>query len=111
MNPLIATDLLCEQITAGAYDTDLQTINKALQQRALTIRSIKAQDALATINVGDRVTLDGLKPRYVNGSTPLVVKINQTRAVVILEKPKGRFMGEVTVPLACITPTKQEVAV
>lgn len=108
-NPIIATDLLCEKIAGGVFDADLHTINKALQQRAELLRKVKAETLRFSVKPGDRVVLDGLKPKYVNGLTAIVKEINRTRAVITPEQPTRRFRGDVTVPLTCITPVEKEV--
>jgi hypothetical protein len=100
-------------IDNGSVDDRLTMIHEALKSRVDAIREEKAETARAEISVGCKVTLHGLKPKYVNGKTATVVKINQTRVVVLPlpDQHDRRFRGEVTVPLSCVTRIKEEALV
>lgn len=65
------------------------------------LKARRERDALrvkATLKVGDTVTLSGLRPKILNGTTATVVSVQRTRATI--DHPTR---GRVTVPLSCIT--------
>jgi hypothetical protein len=94
---------LIEDIINGNYDDQLEAISDAVHSRKKIARSKKKAVAMATIKVGDKVTLKNLNPKYVNGSVGKIIEKRRTKLVVILDKPVGRFgAGPVTVPADCL---------
>jgi hypothetical protein len=105
MNP---ADIL-SAIFNGDADDMLFDINRAAKQRLEKIRADKAEALRESVSIGDRVVLQGVKPLYMNGKAAVVKEINRTRAVVVPEQPTGRFRGDVTVPLSCLSLIEKEV--
>ena len=52
--------------------------------------------------VGDRVRFVNAHPKYLNGHTATVKKINRTKVVIDLDMPQGRFYTNITTPLTMI---------
>lgn len=93
---------IVESIENGEMDQYLRDINSACAARQRRIHTEKAEVARAEITVGSRVYLKGIKPRYMEGAWATVVKINQTRAVINLDHERGKWRGDITVPLSCL---------
>jgi hypothetical protein len=91
-------------IRKGEVDEYLTDITDACSDRRKSVRDIAAINMRSVLAPGSRVVLDGLRPKYINGSTAVVKEINRTRAVIELDQPTDRFRGNVTVPLSCLTP-------
>jgi len=93
-------------LLAGELDQHLTQLATDVRARKETIAAKRALDARLTLRPGATVTVNGLRPSYINGLSATVVKVNKTRAVVRFNAPEaaGRFGGkDVTVPLANIT--------
>lgn len=108
---------LIDQIEGGMYDDKLSDVhaalveaNSALQKRAKVINFEKTLETVQSMAPGVKVALSGLKPKYVNGATATVVKVNRTRAIVMMDKRVGNYAGNVSVPLSCLTVVNEEVA-
>lgn len=69
-------------IAAHATQDDLDAFSNALTARQKTLDATHA----ATLTVGTPVTLAGLSPKYLEGSTGKVQRISGTRADVLLDK-------------------------
>ena len=41
-------------------------------------------------------------PKYLNGSTAIIKKINRTKVVIDLDTPQGRFSRNITTPLGML---------
>jgi hypothetical protein len=91
-----------EAIENGELDEYLHDLSSALKKRSDLIREAQADINRAAITVGSRVKLTGIKPRYMDGEWATVVKVNQTRAVVNLDNERGKWRGDITVPLSCL---------
>lgn len=90
-------------IETGQLDEYLHKINHACKERHDKIRAEKAETLRAAVTIGSRVKLTGIKPRYMEGAWATVKKINQTRAVVNLDHERGKWRGDITVPLSCLS--------
>lgn len=66
-------------------------------------RRVNAQKLKFTLKVGSKVKINQTaKPRYLAGVSATVVKINQTKVVIDLDKPCGRFFKNVNCPVSLI---------
>lgn len=93
-------------VLAGALDDDLTQLAADVRARKEAIAAKRALDARLTLRPGATVTVNGLRPSYINGLSATVVQVNKTRAVIKFNDAQaaGRFgSNEVTVPLANIT--------
>jgi hypothetical protein len=68
-------------IRKGEVDEYLTDIIIACNDRRTGIREIAAIERRSVLTPGSRVVLDGLRPKYINGSTAVVKRINRTRAM------------------------------
>lgn len=88
-------------IVNGEVDDSLDRIRQAIKDRENTIASV----ALYTLDVGDRVRLKGLSPKYLNGLTGTIVsrpRGNSKRFGVKLDTPHPRFGSTVRPPVQCV---------
>lgn len=69
-------------ILTQAGDTDIDRIIDAVKERRKILSKIRA----ASVAVGAPVRLDGLSPRYLNGLTGTVTKIDGNRCTVTLDE-------------------------
>jgi len=52
--------------------------------------------------VGDRIKMKNTNPKYLNGATATVRKINRTKIVIDLDEAHGRFHRNITTPLSMV---------
>ena len=52
--------------------------------------------------VGDRIKMVNTNPKYLNGATGTVKKINRTKIVIDLDEKQGRFYRNITTPLSMV---------
>lgn len=80
--------------------------NEELNDIALAIRNARdlaTRKLKFTLKVGSKVKINHTaKPRYLVGASATVVKINQTKVVINLDKPCGRFHKSVACPISLI---------
>jgi len=88
-------------ILAGNCDDDLDEITNTIKLR----RSQISQNTMLILNPGDSVEINGIRPKYLNGLTAEVIKVNQTRVSVRFGNDAQRHANQVcTVPGSCVTP-------
>lgn len=51
---------------------------------------------------GDKVRLVNANPKYLNGATATIRKVNRTKVVIDLDTPQGRFSRGITTPLSML---------
>ena len=103
------TKELIRRITRGAFDDELNVINDAVHARRKLLRQHDAEEARLTLQVGDRGTLTGLRPQYVNGAEVEIIEPPaRTRVLVKILTPNpriaARFGGAVKIPLTSFVP-------
>ena len=86
----------------NADERELERLQHALKERHLQLRTERKHEALAAFNVGDRVELQGLSPKYLNGATGTIGRIEGTRFAVTLDRPVGKYYGTVRVPASAV---------
>ena len=52
--------------------------------------------------IGDRIKMVNTNPKYLNGATGVVKKINRTKVVIDLDERHNRFYHNITTPLSMI---------
>jgi hypothetical protein len=95
----------------AAIDTmdsdDLGLVLDAYKARMKYVREASSRQAAATIKVGDKIRLSGLRPKYLNGLTGVVVSRNGDKFSVAFDDESkwasGRYGDQVTVPAATLT--------
>ena len=85
-----------------ADDHELDRLQTAFTERRKLLRATQAHEALVTFKVGDHVELQGLSPKYLNGATGKILRVEGTRFAVTLDRPVGRFNGVVRVPTSAV---------
>lgn len=94
------------ELLATATLEDLNDISSMIRQRREYLQTQAAMRLKLNLKAGDRATLHGLKPKYLNGCRVTILSVTGMKAQVAFDinpNPK-RFGHEVGVPLACITP-------
>jgi hypothetical protein len=92
--------LLLDQIAAGELDDHLTQVAQAIRARYELLQTIGSAEALAQLNVGDRVRINHhATPRYLHGVHGTVVDLDEHAATVCVHRPIGRFKsGEIRCP-------------
>jgi hypothetical protein len=92
--------LLLDQIGAGKLDPHLTAIAEAIRARYDLLQAISSANALAQLNIGDRVRINQrASPRYLHGIQGIVVDLDEQTATVCVHRPIGRFKsGEIRCP-------------
>ena len=89
--------MMIDDIKTGKYDGVLDMISAAIKARK---EALKPQ--IWEFQIGDRVKIVNANPKYLNGSTATVKKINRTKVVIDLDTPTGRFSRNITTPLGML---------
>ncbi|MGH9047645.1 MAG: hypothetical protein ACRDVW_10085 [Acidimicrobiales bacterium] len=79
-------------IEAGQLDDQLPALGEAINDRNRRIAADRTRRALEQLAVGQRVRLDGhISPRYLQGRTGTIHRIDRSTVTVCLDTPVGRF--------------------
>jgi hypothetical protein len=93
-------------IANGVMDEHEDRLIQAIKARRRVRSTIETGKALASVKVGSRVSLHGLRPQYLNGLTGVVEEVRGTRFNVKLDHPMfaGKYAagGKVLVPAATL---------
>ncbi len=90
--------MLIGLIASGALDHHLALLTRVIGQRQRHLLEAASVQALAAIDVGDRVRVNQhIRPLYLQGSTGTVTGWSGRSALVVLDVPNGRF-AEVRCP-------------
>jgi hypothetical protein len=84
-------------IMNGDLDEYLDALDAAIRERKHSMAP-----KIWEFQVGDRVRLKNANPKYLNGQTATVKKINRTKVVIDLDNPSGRFYTNITTPLGML---------
>jgi hypothetical protein len=80
------------KLVANADETELAGIVEVIISRRKTLASAKKAETLSKLHVGCRVRLQGLKPKYLNGTHGIVLDIISPRKIkveLINPDPRG----------------------
>ena len=88
---------MISNIKSGEYDDQLDMILAAVKARK---NALKPQ--IWEFQVGDKVKIINANPKYLNGSTATITKVNRTKVVIDLDTPNGRFSSNITTPLGML---------
>jgi hypothetical protein len=84
-------------ILSGEADEFLDGIVKAVK-----IRKDALKPQIWEFQIGDKVKIINANPKYLNGSTATIKKVNRTKVVIDLDTPNGRFSSNITAPLGML---------
>ena len=89
----------------NADDHEVNRLFEALKERRKQLRVIANHEALATFKRGDRVELHGLSPKYLNGATGTIERLDGNKFSVRFDEHvnRGRYGPTVLVPASCLT--------
>jgi transcription antitermination factor NusG len=88
---------MISNIKSGEYDDQLDMILAAVKARK---NALKPQ--IWEFQVGDKVKIVNANPKYLNGATATIKKVNRTKVVIDLDTPNGRFSSNITTPLGML---------
>jgi transcription antitermination factor NusG len=88
---------MISNIKSGEYDDQLDMILAAVKARK---NALKPQ--IWEFQVGDKVKIVNANPKYLNGATAIIKKVNRTKVVIDLDIPTGRFSHNITTPLGML---------
>jgi len=88
---------MISNIKSGEYDDQLDMILAAVKARK---NALKPQ--IWEFQVGDKVKIVNANPKYLNGATAIIKKVNRTKVVIDLDTPNGRFSSNITTPLGML---------
>lgn len=92
-------------IINGKHDADLSAILAAAAERSKIVKKTVGAVTLRQINVGQKVRLLAIRPKYMIGKIGIVVDKTTSKFVVDFIDETGRFgCGRVTVPASCVEP-------
>lgn len=97
---MIHSDLaVIDDIANGKHDAVLDRILDTARAR----RKATETSRLHAMQPGDKIRIKDTRPKYLNGCTGEVVKINQTTASVKLDTPpQPKWGGTIRVPASCV---------
>jgi hypothetical protein len=84
-------------ILSGEADEFLDGIVKAVK-----IRKDALKPQIWEFKIGDKVKIINANPKYLNGSTATITKVNRTKVVIDLDTPAGKFSRNITTPLGML---------
>ena len=84
-------------LLSGEADEFLDSIVKAVK-----IRKDALKPQIWEFQVGDKVKIINANPKYLNGSTATIKKVNRTKVVIDLDTPNGKFSHNITTPLGML---------
>ena len=84
-------------LLSGEADEFLDSIVKAVK-----IRKDALKPQIWEFQVGDKVKIINANPKYLNGSTATIKKVNRTKVVIDLDAPNGKFSHNITTPLGML---------
>lgn len=88
---------MISNIKSGEYDEQLDMILAAVKARK---NALKPQ--IWEFQVGDKVKIINANPKYLNGATAIIKKVNRTKVVIDLDAPNGKFSHNITTPLGML---------
>jgi len=81
---------------------DLKIVFAAGNNRAKGLQRQQAIVMKTVLSKGTRVRIKGIKPKYMVGELGIVKEVRESRAVVTLDRPKGKFSSTIIVPMSCL---------
>ncbi len=82
---------------AGEYDEYLDTMIHIAQERKKAMAP-----KIWEFQIGDAIRMVNTNPKYLNGATGKVRKVNRTKVVIDLDEQHGRFFRNISTPLSMI---------
>ena len=84
-------------VLSGEMDEFLDGMIQTIQSRKKELKP-----KIWEFQVGDKVKIINANPKYLNGSTAIIKKVNRTKVVIDLDIPAGRFSHNITTPLSML---------
>lgn len=109
---------VCDEIDDGEYDDGLNEMVKTINMRREVVIRRKARRLALTIEANDKVILtNGIKPKYLDGTTGHVVKVQGDTAIIMVDElpshagrpTKGTQSRKFVIPLVHIEKLDEDV--
>ena len=91
------------ELNRGDYDSQLNSIARAVGTRIKVRREYNDVVALANFKVGDRVKLADIRPKYMIGAVGTITEVTD-KIKINLDRPHGRFNKVVVCPPNTVRP-------
>jgi len=86
--------ILCDEIDDGTYDEGLNEIVKTINMRREVVIRRKARRLAVNLEAMDKVILtNGIKPKYLDGITGHIVKLQGDSAIVMVDELPSAHAG------------------
>jgi hypothetical protein len=91
-------------IIRGTHDSQLEQVENACRERRRLLREIETATTMATVEVGSRVRIKSIRPKYLIGATAKVTGKRRTKLEVKFEETHRRYRAGmvVIVPSSCV---------
>jgi hypothetical protein len=81
-------------VTAGQLDSDLPLLYNSIGDRLQAIHDARLANAMARLNIGDRVRIGhGVRPLYTHGLPATVIVRGTDQITIQLDHPVGKFVN------------------
>ena len=103
--PELSVEDVRQAIMRGDFNHHQLAALKNIVQNAIAINNDKSRREFAmSLRAGSKVEFNNkARPVYMQGATATVLKINKKTASVMLDRPHGRFHGEIRAPLSILS--------
>lgn len=100
-------ETLRSDINAGKFDSNLESLMSAVQERLKITREQTARQNAIKLSPGSTAITSGLSPKRINGEVVTITKIYRTRADVTFNNPSvaREYPRGAKIPLSSLTPT------
>jgi hypothetical protein len=93
---------IAKDIILGKHDTEISQIMEAVRERQKLVRSTENAIALSEIDIGSKVKLKNIRPKYMNGEVATILGKKRTKFSAKLDVPTERFPGIFTISASCV---------
>lgn len=91
---------LVKFIQMGKWDDELDTIILTARERSKGLKKVRATQKFVNLNRGDKVVFnDETRPLYLQGTIGTIKSKKQSKVIVDLDVPAGRFHKNISVPV------------
>jgi len=95
---------IAKDIILGKHDAEITQIINAVRERQKLIRSANTAVNISEIEIGSKVKLKNISPKYMNGERATIIGKKRTKFTAKLDVPTDRFPGIFTISASCVDP-------
>lgn len=91
-------------VLEGKYDDDLERIEAVCRERRLFLRAVQSATTMVAVQIGNRVRIKNISPKYLVGATAKVTGKRRTKLEIEFEETRRRFFKGTTciIPSSCV---------